>query len=202
MAGTYIEKIVYGLDNIHVAKMSADGTYGVPVAILGAKTVEASFESSEKVMKYDNKTVYTDKRVTGGSGKLGVLGLTTNEKSLLAGTENMSGGFALNRTTNAPNLALIFSQDKADGGKILSVIYNCQFALPGISAVTTEDEVEEQIFELDFTCTEDIKEGYYYQSVDTKDAKADATMIGAWFTAVQMPKATVTTGAMATKIAK
>ncbi|MDK2587555.1 hypothetical protein QOZ83_17130 [Romboutsia sedimentorum] len=203
MANNYKEKIVYGLSNINVAKVAEDGTFGVPVAILGAKSVEGTFESSEKKIYADNGTAYVDKRVTSGKGKLGVLGLTMTEKALLAGGENMSGGFALNKNTNAPNLALLFSQDKADGGKILSVIYNVQFSIPGINAVTTEEEIEEQIAEIDFTCTEELKEGYYYYSIDTKDDSIDQTMIDAWFTKVQMPKQTVpNTGVQATKISK
>ena len=35
MAGTYVEKIIYGMSNIHVAKMKEDGSYEAPVAILG-----------------------------------------------------------------------------------------------------------------------------------------------------------------------
>ncbi|WP_270940881.1 major tail protein [Romboutsia lituseburensis] len=190
MAKNYNEKIVFGMSNIHVATVNEDGTFGVPVSILGAKAVEASFESGEQVIHADNKAVYSDKRITKGSGKLSVLGLTTDEKCLLAGTENMSGGFAINATTNAPSLALLFEQDKADGGKLLNVIYNVQFSIPSISAVTTEEEMEEQIAELDFTCLQDLEDGYYYYAVDTKDSKADATMIGKWFTEVQKPKAT------------
>lgn len=184
----YKEKIIYGLKNIHVAKMNDDGTYSVPVAILGAKSVEATFESSEKIIYADDGSRYSDKRITSGSGTLGVLGLTMTEKALLAGSENMSGGFALNAANNAPSLALLFEQTKADGGKILSAIYNVQFDIPGISAVTTEEEIEEQVFEIDFSALPETKENYYYYTIDTKDAKADATIVEKWFTEVQMPK--------------
>ncbi|GAA0863542.1 major tail protein [Paraclostridium tenue] len=187
---TYNEKIVFGFDKIHVAKVNEDGTFGVPVAILGAKSVEATFETSEKKVHADNKIVCSDKRVSSGKGKLGVLGLTMTEKALLAGGENMSGGFALSSTTNAPNLALLFSQDKKDGGQILSVLYNVQFDIPGINATTTEDEIEEQIFEIDFTSLPS-SDGYYYYTVDTKDKDADQAIVSKWFTEVQKPKRTV-----------
>lgn len=187
---TYSEKIVFGFDKIHVAKVNEDGSFGVPVAILGAKSVEASFESSEKKIYADNKIVCSDKRVSSGKGKLGVLGLTMTEKALLAGGENMSGGFALSSTTTAPNLALLFSQDKRDGGQILSVIYNVQFDIPGINATATEDEVEEQLFEIDFTSLPGA-DGYYYYTVDTKDKDVDQAIVSKWFTEVQKPKKTI-----------
>ena len=47
MAG-YIEKIVYGMDKIHLAKIKEDGGFDTPIAILGAKSVECSFEIAEK----------------------------------------------------------------------------------------------------------------------------------------------------------
>ena len=37
MAGTYIEKIVYGMDKIHLAKIKEDGGFDTPIAILGAE---------------------------------------------------------------------------------------------------------------------------------------------------------------------
>ncbi len=188
MSKTYNEKIIFGMSNIHVAKVEGNGEFGVPVQILGGKAVEASFEASEKIVYADNKAVYNDKRITKGSGKLSVLGLTTDEKCLLAGAENMSGGLALNASMNAPSLALLFEQDKADGGKLLNVIYNVQFAIPAISAVTTEGEMSEQISDLDFTCLPDLKQGYFFYTVDTTDAKADEEMVNNWFTTVQLPK--------------
>ncbi|MDB8794271.1 hypothetical protein PN290_00325 [Romboutsia sp. 1001216sp1] len=188
MSKTYNEKIIFGMSNIHVATVGEDGEFGVPVQILGGKAVEASFEASEKIVYADNKAVYNDKRITKGSGKLSVLGLTTDEKCLLAGTENMSGGLALNASMNAPSLALLFEQEKADGGKLLNVLYNVQFAIPSISAVTTEGEMAEQISDLDFTCLPDLKQGYFFYTVDTTDAKVDSEMVNNWYTTVQMPK--------------
>lgn len=191
MAKNYIEKIIYGMDQIHVAKVGVDGTFLAPVAILGAKNVEASFEATEKVIYADNKAVYNDKRITKGSGKLGVLGLTMEEKALLAGTEAMSGGFALNADMNAPSLALMFAQDKADGGKLLTVLYNVQFAIPGIQAVSTEGEITETLSDLEFSVLPDVNDGYFFYTVDTTDASADAELVSKWFTEVQKPKATV-----------
>lgn len=191
MAGkNYKQKIVFGMDNIHVAKINDDGTFGAIVPILGAKACEASFESSEKIIYSDNNPVYNDKRPTKGSGKLSVLGLTMEEKALLAGVDVVKGGIALGTNTVAPNLAVLFAQDKADGGKILTIIYNVQFATPSIQAVTTEGEIEEQIAELEFTCLPDVQSRLFFYIVDTTDETADEAMISKWFTEVQRPNVT------------
>lgn len=191
MAGkNYKQKIIFGMDSIHVATVDTDGTFGTPVKILGAKACEASFESSEIFEYADNIVVDSDKRVTKGSGKLSVLGLTMEEKALLSGVEVMSGGIAIGATTNAPNLALMFAQNKRDGGKILNVIYNIQFSIPDIKATSTEEERSAQIVELDFTCLPDINDQLFMYQVDTTDSTADSTMVSKWFTEVQKPKPT------------
>lgn len=190
MTNNYERKIVYGMSKIHIAPAESDGSFGTPVPIIGAKSVEASFETVEKVRYGDNKAVHSKKKVTNGSGKLSVMGLTTDEKCLLSGEENMSGGFRVNENTNAPRLAVLFQQEKEDGGKILNVIYNAQFSIPSINAVSSEGEDTDQTFELDFTCLPELTGGNFAYVVDSTDAKADETMVENWFTEVQMPKAT------------
>lgn len=184
----YKQKIVFGMDNICVCKVLDNGNFDETIVpILGAKACEASFESSEKTIYADNKAVYNDKRISKGSGKLSVLGLTMDEKALLMGVEKVKGGVSLGTTTAAPSLAVMFKQDKADGGQILNVIYNVQFSLPSINAVTTEGEMEEQIAELEFTCLPDVKDGLFFYTVDSTDETADAIMVSNWFTEVQKP---------------
>lgn len=189
----YEEKIIFGMDKIHVAKMKADGTYDVPVAILGAKAVECSFESKETVFRADNKAVYTNKRVSSGSGKLSTLGMSTSEKALLTGSLDL-GGFVLDANATAPKFALLFENDKADGGKIYNVLYNVTFSVPQIKATTTEEQAEENIVEIDFTALtnkftiENIDYDLFYYSVDTRDTTADTAVLAGFFTSVQTPK--------------
>jgi phi13 family phage major tail protein len=137
----------------------------------------------------DDKVVYASNLIASGSGTLEVLGLTTDEKCLLFGGQNMKGGFAMGNEVNQPAFALLFEQKKADGGKILHVLYNCTFSPDGINAQTLEEgQVEETTESLEFTsilgdC------GYFYYSVDTRDAKADQQLVKNFFTQVQIPQA-------------
>lgn len=191
MAGkNYKQKIVFGMDQIHVAKVNVDGTFGELVQILGAKACECSFESSENIDWADNIIAHSEKRVIRGSGKLSVLGLTMSEKALLMGVDVQSGGVAIGSNTNAPTLALLFGQNKRDGGKILNVIYNVQFSIPGVQAVSSEENRESQIIELDFTCLPDINDQLFMYQVDTTDPTSDSTIVADWFTKVQKPKPT------------
>ena len=100
----------------------------------------------------------------------------------------MSGGYALRANASMPSLALLFAQEKEDGGRLLHVIYNVQFKPAQIAAVSTENgEIEESIAELDFSCIEG-SNGYYYYCVDTTDASIDPELVSTWFTKVNDPK--------------
>lgn len=189
----YEEKIVFGMSNIMVAKMKEDGTYETPVAILGAKAVECSYESKETVFRADNKAVYTNKRVSSGTGKLSTLGLTNSEKALLTGNSDI-GGFVLDANATAPKLALLFKQEKSDSGALYHVLYNVTFSVPQIKANTIEEQAEENVSEIDFTSltntieVDGVKKDLFYYSVDTKDVTTNADVISGFFTSVQTPK--------------
>lgn len=191
MAKNHQEKIIYGFSNIHVAKFNEETkVYETPEAILGAKSVEVSFDTTDKKVSADDKVVWQSMIVTSGSGTLEVLGLTTDEKALLFGTVNMSGGFAMGANTSMPKFALLFEQQKADGKKILHALYNVTFSPSGINCTSLEEgEIEESTESLEFVSMLG-ENGYYFYSLDTADAKADSVLVDGWFTEVQNPKPT------------
>ncbi|EGT3831882.1 TPA: hypothetical protein KR288_002523 [Clostridioides difficile] len=188
----YKNKTLYGFNNVYAARVEEDGSYMTPVRIPGGKSVEVSFETSEDIEYADNIVADSDVSISKGSGKLNLLGLTNDEKAMLFGGENMSGGYALASNQNMPNLALLFEQEKRDGGKILNVLYNVQFNPSGLNAKTTEDKKEKSLQELEFNCYPGFDDkGYFFYSLDTKDEKADTTVINKWYTEIQLPKVTV-----------
>ncbi|HEK4562058.1 TPA: hypothetical protein SOK41_002164 [Clostridioides difficile] len=194
-AKNYKSKIVSGFKNIHVAKINEDGTFTTPVQILGAKKVESTYEVSEDITYADDIAVDNDISVSTGNGKISMLGLTMDEKVLFFGGENMSGGWALSPDAQMPNVAILFEQQKRDGGKILNVIYNAQFKPIGINATTIEEKKEKEVVELEFTSLPAIAsvddKNYFFYVVDTKDKNVSQEMIENWYKTVQVPKKTV-----------
>lgn len=187
MAKNYIEKIIYGMSNIHLAKVKEDGQFEAPVQILGAKSVECSFEVAEKGIFADNKQVYNAKAISGGSGTLEVLGLTPDERRMIMGDDG-DLGFKMGTDLKMPQFALLFEMEKADGKKVLYAIYNVQFSPNGISATSVEDGIEEQTVSLEFTAIAGAGDkNLFYYAVDTAEAGAE-TVAGSWFTQVQMPQ--------------
>lgn len=189
MSATYEQKIIYGFDKIHIAKMNDDGSFVAPVRILGGKKAEHKYESSSKNVYSDNRAVYTQTKIKSSTGKIGVLGLLTSEKSLLIGAENMSGGIAIKEGIKPPTVAVLYEQEKADGGKLLHVIYCAKFDIPAVNAVSTEEDIDENITDLEYVSIAH-KSGYYGYTVDTTDPDVDNEMIENWYTTVQMPKPT------------
>lgn len=115
MASNYQERIIFGMKEIHVAIYNeTEKTYATPVPILGAKSIECSFSAEQTDISADDKVVYTASSIATGEGSLEVLGLTGEEKRLIFGGSNTTG-YALTNELNQPTMALMFSQQKADG---------------------------------------------------------------------------------------
>ena len=71
-----------------------------------AKSVECSFDVSEKQIFADNKAVYNAKSIASGSGSLEVLGLTPDERRLIMGDDS-EVGFRLGADVKMPQFALL-----------------------------------------------------------------------------------------------
>ena len=152
-----------------------------------AKSVECSFDVSEKQIFADNKAVYNAKAIASGSGTLEVLGLTPDERRMIMGDDS-EVGFRLGADVKMPQFALLFEQQKADGKKVLYAIYNVQFSPNGISATAVEDGIEEATVSLEFTAIPGAgdKELFYF-AVDTAEAGAEQYAQN-FFTEVQIPE--------------
>lgn len=164
------KKIMYGLENIHVAKFEG-GRYATPVAIEGAKNVEASFAYESNSIYADNRNVYTVNGFAGGEGTLGILSLSSDEYELLFGhTKIGDEGYISKSTDIAPQVALGFSRRRADGKSQAYWIYNVKFKPTALSATTMEEgKIEEDILELEFSIMETADNKIFYTNILTED---------------------------------
>ncbi|CEN75434.1 phage major tail protein [[Clostridium] sordellii] len=160
-------KIMYGFSDIHVAKLT-DGSYATPVAIEGAKSVEAELKFEHTPFYADNREVARVGGFAGGEGKLNILSLTSDEYNLLFGhTKIGKDGYIVKSNDVAPTVALMFSREKLDGTKTGYCLYNVKFKPSSIAATTMEEgKVEEEPIELEFTIGEtDDRKIYYVDKV-------------------------------------
>ena len=147
-----------------------------------AKSIECSYNVETSSISADDKVVHTISTMAEGEGTLEVLGLTGAEKRALFGGEN-EVGFGLGVDMKQPQMALMFEQKKADGAKMLYVIYDVKFNPAGLSATSVEGGVEEQTISLDFQSIAN-EAGFFYFCVDTAEAGAE-TLAQQWYTQVQ-----------------
>ena len=178
-----MKKRLGGFSKIHVAKLNTDGTYVAPVAIAGAKSIEAELAYEQVQFYADNAIDYSDFIFTGGEGTLTVAGLTASEYELLFGSTVADGGVLVKSTDIAPEVAILFERNKlGTQDKVLYVLYAAKFAPPSISAQTFEGGIEEETVELTFTVRE-VADGSVFYMVDSGEHQGDKA--GAWYQEVQ-----------------
>lgn len=176
-------KRIQGLKNIHVAKITGENTYEVPTAIPGAKEISLELSYEEVKMYADDVIDYMDYIFSGGSGTLSLTGLSASEYNLLFGSTKEQGGAVIKSTDIAPELALLFENDKLGvAGKRLYCIYAVKFAPPAIESKTKEGTVSDEALELSFTVRE-LKDGTIFRFVDT-DEEGAADAESTWYTKV------------------
>lgn len=195
-----IKKRLGGFKNIYVAPVTAEGTYGVPVPVEGAKEIEAELAYESIQFYADNSIDFNDYLFTGGEGTLTVSGLTMGEYNTLFGSTVNKGGVLVKSTDVAPELAIMFERDKlgVQNGKVMYVIYATKFAPPSIGAQTKEDAIEEELVEMSFTVRE-LADGEIFYMLDTTETGYDAAAAAAWYTKVQKPGAVAGVSINATK---
>ena len=178
-------KRIQGLKNIHVAKITGDG-YATPVKVLGAKEINAELSYEEVKMYADDSIDYMDFIFAGGSGTLTLTGLTADEYELFFGSTKKDGGVVVKSSDVAPELALLFENDKLGVvGKRLYVLYAVKFAPPSISSKTKEGSVEDGTVELSFSVRE-LSTGEIFKFVDTDSEEAVEGIEDTWYTKVQI----------------
>lgn len=182
MAST--QKRFGGLQGIHIAPIT-DGSFGTPVPIKGAKSVEGTLNYESVQFYADNGIDFQDFKFSGGEGTLTVSGLTPEEFTLLFGSQNKNGAVVVNTFDTTPEVALMFERNAlGKNGKKLYVIYACKFAQPSISAQTMEGSIEEENMELTFSIRE-LENGDLYMTVDTTDSSVNSEVVTNWYNSVQ-----------------
>lgn len=177
-----MKKRLGGFSNIHVAPLTGS-TFGTPVPILGAKSVEAELTYENVKFYADNAVDYNDFIFGGGEGTLTVSGLTMDEYNTLFGSTVADGGVLVKSGDIAPELAIMFERKKlGTQDKVLYVLYANKFAPPALSAQTLEGGVEEETVELTFT-TREMEDGEVFYMLDTE--VHTGTQADNWYDTVQ-----------------
>lgn len=182
-------KIKYGLSRVYyaVATISSTGaaTYGTPVAIPGAVSLEMEPSGEPNKFYADNIPYVTFAANAGYEGTLEVAVIPDSFRTAILGeVTDDDVQYETTTATTAP-FALLF-QFEGDDSATRHVFYNCTATRPNVSSKTTEEDVEVQTEELSITCG-----AIYNASLDKNIVKGkctdDATAYSSWFSAVVQP---------------
>ena len=181
-----MNKIKYGLKNVHYAKVTegADGsiTYGIPKPIKGAGNLTLTANAERTNIAADDipdyASIYDNK---GYEGELEVQELPDDFRiDILGEIQDNSGAVIENNEAEPKYVALMFEID-GDKRKARHLMYNCSVNKPDLETSTKGDSVESKTDTLSFNAT---------PAKDTGNIKAkvysDSPAYDNWFEAVYL----------------
>lgn len=183
-------KVRYGLKNAHYAVLTegAGGiTFGTPVAMPGAVSLDLSPEG-DTYTKYADNIAYFVKSVNNGySGSLELTVLPDSFRVDVLG-EKVATGNALHyevADASGSAFALLF-QFEGDETNTRYALYNCTASRPNITGATVEDSMEVQDETFEFVATPLVYNG---ETLVKGWAKDGDTTYATWFETVALPTA-------------
>ncbi|KGJ49820.1 hypothetical protein KD33_07760 [Clostridium sp. NCR] len=176
------DKLIFGLSNIHY---SIDGI--AIKQLSGAIELSVEFEQDSQVAYINGFPTIKLNGALNGNGNLSLLGLSFTEmKELLGFKGSERGELYMDDNTNAPYVTLLFTEEKANGHKIHTVLYKCKFDITDIDSSTIKESLEQNDLELEFNCIPDSsRHNLTYFKIDTEFA--NPTVIYNFFKSIQLP---------------
>lgn len=172
-------KILYGFDEVYICKHDS-----VPMKLDGALEVNIKLDRDSIYIKNKGEKVSRIDTSIDGLGTLNLLSLTLEEKAMILGHKIIDNGLAVS-TGTPPNLALLFTREKANGYKLYHIFYNVQFKEDTLVARTYSGNFEEDTLSIDFDVFKDKNKDLVYYVVDSETANPE--IVANWFTKVTYP---------------
>ena len=183
-------KVKFGLNKVHWAKITAwsdDGvpTFATPVRLPGAVSLSVDASGGADNFYADNGVYYVINNNSGYEGDLEVALITTDFATEILGEQLDSKGVLVERNdAELAQFALLF-EFEGDKNKIRHVLYCCSASRPATESSTTEEETEVKTETLSLKATA-LPSGL----VKSKTCEnTDQTTYDNWYSAVYIPTA-------------
>lgn len=140
-------KVKFGLSNCYYAKITVGTggtiTYGTPVAMKGAVSLDLSASSEATNFAADNiYNYYTTGGASNLSGDLEMALIDDNfKKDILGYAEDQNGALYMAGNATPSAFALLF-QFEGDANAVRHVLYNCTASAPSLNSETTAETKE------------------------------------------------------------
>ena len=175
-------KILYGLSEVHYAKLNADGTYATPVAIEGAVSISLK-EAGSSVTAYGDNIAQVDFNIDQGyTGSIAFNLIPDDFRiNILGETIDANGAITERSDAKTSEFALLFSF-LGDVTNRRHILYRVKANRPNIESETMKDKVDIKEESLDITVRPVARGTFKYQvktHIDNTDA--NAAIYNAWF---------------------
>lgn len=182
-------KIKYGLSRVYYAIATIDtstgaATYGTPVAIPGAVSMEIEPSGDSTKFYADNVAYATFAANAGYEGTLEVALLPDSFRTAVLG-EAKSGDIQYEKAEASTTPFALLFQFEGDDAATRHVFYNCTASRPSVKGATTEEEIEVQTEEVTITVGSIYNAVLDANIVKGKCSDDTATVYTNWFSAVQ-----------------
>lgn len=183
-------KVKFGLNKVHWAKITAwsdEGvpTFATPVRLPGAVSLSIDANGENENFYADNGVYYVINNNAGYDGDLEVALITTDFATTILGEQLDSKGVLVERNdAESAQFALLF-EFNGDKNKIRHVLYCCSASRPSTESSTTEESTEVKTETLSLKATalpSGLVKGKTCESTDQ-------TTYDNWYNAVYMPTA-------------
>lgn len=178
-----INKVEFGVSNLHLAENMLDGTYGALAHVEGTVSISLSAISSKKETYADNGVFFEITKNGGYEGELEIYNYDDDFKVKYFGFIKDSKGVLLEPEILVPKAFAMAFQIEGDKSERTSIMYNVVFEKPDVTHKTTEEEIEIEALKCKFKATPVKFEGKKYIQAST----TDSTLQTAWFTTVYIP---------------
>lgn len=199
MATMEKNKVKFGLNKVHYAKiMSFDDegvpTYATPVRIPGAVSLSIDANGEAENFYADNGVYYVINNNSGYEGDLEIALVTLEFATEILGEKLDNNGVLVEtNTAELQQFALLFEFD-GDKNHIRHVLYCCSASRPATESSTTEDSKEVKTETLSLTATA-LNSGL----VKARSCEqTDKATFDSWYSTVYMPDFTTTVQAKST----
>lgn len=200
MAAMEKNKVKFGLNKVHYAKiMSFDDegvpTYATPVRIPGAVSLSIDANGEAENFYADNSVYYVINNNSGYEGDLEIALVTLEFATEILGEKLDNNGVLVEtNTAELQQFALLFEFD-GDKKHIRHVLYCCSASRPATESSTTEDSKEVKTETLSLTATA-LNNGL----VKARSCEqTDTATFDSWYKTVYMPDFTATVQAKTAK---
>ena len=177
MPDTKVNKITYGLSNVHVWPILSTGDDGTPaygeiIKVPGAKEMTLSAEGETVKFYADNIVYWTAEANNGYSGNLNIADVpATFAEKILKQIRDVNGVLVENASETGAEFAMAM-EFEGDTNKRKHVFYRCTVGRPDVSSSTKEENIEPNVAQLNITAMPRLDNHFVKASIEDTTSTA------------------------------